>query len=86
MTDVEKIYKSRVDHSHQAGLEAVWDAGVAHGIESAAPLPDSTPKPLPADDPPAPQEAENGHEETGEAPETEESAKPEASEGIQPAG
>jgi hypothetical protein len=31
MPDVEKVYKSQVGNSHQAGLQAVYDAGLAEG-------------------------------------------------------
>lgn len=35
MADVENIYKTQSGHSHSAGLQAVYAAGVAAGLASA---------------------------------------------------
>lgn len=36
MADLERQYKTRLDHSHQAGLEAVYELGLEQGRESEA--------------------------------------------------
>lgn len=58
--DLEKLYKSKLDHSHGAGLDAVYAAGHADGQTKAR---EEFAAGLGASEPPAPPAGETSDEE-----------------------
>ncbi len=48
--DLDLIYKSRIGESHEAGLQAVYDAGLTHAAQAfvaSEPIPAPAPDPIP---------------------------------------
>lgn len=67
MPDLDKIYKSKLDHSHGEGLQAVYQSGVEAGKAEVA-----------AQSPPPGSDHDGDKEKSGEADEAETSEDDEA--------